>query len=168
VSEHAAREGVKVAIEPVDHWETPAPNQVKEVQQILGGVKNHQVGACVDGAHVVLESDGPEEVAKELHRLGKDHRLHYVHISAPDRGAVHDSWIPWENFLKPILGGYDGPFLIEVFNAIPVFLNSLRLTQRKFTIPGEDPTVPGQPDAYEIAKKAIAEVRRQIALVAGP
>lgn len=122
---------------------------------------------CIDSAHVVLGSDGPDVFTSDVRRVLAARRLHYVHISAPDRGAVHDSWIPWDPFLRPILEGYDGPFLVEVFNAIPVFLNSLRLTRRKFSIPGEDPVVPGRPDAYAIARQAIATVRREISEVAG-
>jgi sugar phosphate isomerase/epimerase len=168
VGEHAADRGVKVAIEPVDHWETPSPNMVREVTRFLDHVVSPEVGVCIDSAHVVLGSDGPEEVTREVQRVSRAKRLHYVHISAPDRGAVNDSWIPWKPFLGPILdGGYDGPFLVEVFNAIPVFLNSLRLTRRKFLIPGEDTEVQGRPDAYDIARGAISQTRRQIAEVAG-
>ncbi|SIO57753.1 Sugar phosphate isomerase/epimerase [Singulisphaera sp. GP187] len=168
LGEHADGQSVKVAIEPVDHWETPSPNMVREVMNFLRHVRSPQVGVCIDSAHVVLGSDGPEVVTGEVRKVSKSRRLHYVHISAPDRGAVHDSWIPWKPFLGPILEGYDGPFLVEVFNAIPVFLNGLRLTRRKFSIPGEDASIPGCPDAYEIARLAILEVRRQIAEVAGP
>ncbi len=167
LGEYAASKGVKVAIEPVDHWETPAPNMVNDVMSFLGGVKSPQVGVCIDSAHVVLGSNGPAVFTNDVRSVLAARRLHYVHISAPDRGAVHDSWIPWNPFLKPVLEGYDGPLLVEVFNAIPVFLNSLRLTRRKFLIPGEDTVVPGRPDAYAIAREAIAAVRREISEVAG-
>jgi sugar phosphate isomerase/epimerase len=167
LGEHAARKSVKVAIEPVDHWETPAPNLVRDVLCFLKGVKSPQVGVCIDSAHVTLGSSGRAAFADEARRVLADRRLHYVHISAPDRGAVHDSWIPWGPFLRPILNGYDGPFLVEVFNAIPVFLNSLRLTRRKFLIPGEDAPSPGRPDAYDVAREAIAEVHRRFKKVLG-
>ena len=90
-----------------------------------------------------------------------------MHISAPDRGAVHDSWIPWKLFLEPILEGYDGPLLVEVFNAIPVFLNSLRLSRRRFLIPDEETLDPARPDAYTVAREAIAAVRRELNQVDG-
>ena len=167
LGEYAASKDVKVAIEPVDHWETPAPNMVQDVMCFLDNVSSTQVGVCIDSAHVVLGSDGPDVFTSDVRRVLAARRLHYVHISAPDRGAVHDSWIPWDPFLRPILEGYDGPFLVEVFNAIPVFLNSLRLTRRKFSIPGEDTVVSGRPDAYAIAREAIAAVRREISEVAG-
>jgi len=83
-----------------------------------------------------------------------------VQVSAPDRGAVRDSWIPWELFLGTILPVYSGPLLIEVFNAIPAFLQALHLTRRKFWIPGEDEPVAGWPDAYTVAGEAIEALEK--------
>lgn len=167
LGDYAAEQGVSLAIEPVDHWETPGPNMVQDVTRFLEGVSSPQVGVCVDSAHVVLGSDGPEEFNSSINRLIKTGRLKYVHISAPDRGAVKNSWIPWKPFLTPLLEGYDGPLLVEVFNAIPVFLNSLRLTRRKFQIPGEDHIDGSRPDAYTIAREAIDTVRQEIDLTIG-
>lgn len=167
LGDYAAEQGVSLAIEPVDHWETPGPNMVQDVTRFLEGVSSPQVGVCVDSAHVVLGSDGPEEFNSSINSLIKTGRLKYVHISAPDRGAVKNSWIPWKPFLTPLLEGYDGPLLVEVFNAIPVFLNSLRLTRRKFQIPGEDHIDGSRPDAYTIAREAIDTVRQEIDLTIG-
>lgn len=162
LAEYAADQDVKLAIEPVDHWEQPAPTLVQEVMDFLENVRSRQIGVCIDSAHVVLGSEGPAAFTRAVRRALDTQRLHYVHISAPDRGAVHDSWIPWKPFLEPILEGYDGPFLVEVFNAIPVFLNPLRLTRRKFWIEGEDNAESDYPDAYEIARQAIAALRREL------
>lgn len=162
LGDYAARQGISLAIEPVDHWETPGPNRVQDVQRFLEGVSSPQVGVCVDSAHVVLGSDGPEEFDRGIRSLVQNNRLNYVHISAPDRGALKDSWIPWRPFLAPIVRNYRGPYLIEVFNAIPVFLNSLRLTRPKFQIPGEDPLDGSLPDAYTVAREAIETVRQEI------
>jgi D-psicose/D-tagatose/L-ribulose 3-epimerase len=161
LGQYAAQQGIKVAIEPVDHWETPSPNMVREVARFVQHIQAKPVGICVDSAHVVLGSDGPVAFTKDIGEAAAAGRLNYVHISAPDRGALADSWIPWSQFLMPIMQGYDGPFLVEVFNAIPVFLNSLRLTRRKFCIPGEDANV-RRPDAYDIAREGIETVRRHI------
>jgi sugar phosphate isomerase/epimerase len=162
LGEYAEEKGVKVAIEPVDHWETPAPNMVSEVMEFLEGVASRQVGVCIDSAHVVLGSDGPAAFERSVQRAAAQGRIHYVHVSAPDRGAVHDSWIPWTRFFEPLRDAYDGPLLVEVFNAIPVLLNGLHLTRRKFWIPGEDAPEPGRPSAYEIAGEAFAAVRREL------
>jgi D-psicose/D-tagatose/L-ribulose 3-epimerase len=160
LGEYAESSNVRLAIEPVDHWETSAPNMVGDVLAFLAGVPSRQVGAVVDSAHVVLGSSGPEAFKKEVIALAESDRLNYVQVSAPDRGAVRDSWIPWETFLGTILPVYSGPLLIEVFNAIPAFLESLHLTRRKFWIPGEDEPVAGWPDAYTVAGEAIQALER--------
>jgi sugar phosphate isomerase/epimerase len=159
---YAKDKRVKLGIEPVDHWETPSPNSVTEVLSFLKGVPCDQVGLCIDSAHVALGSDGVSAFENEVKSGSDARRIHSVHISAPDRGAVHDSWIPWKLFLKPLLNSYDGPFLIEVFNAIPLFQNLLRLTRRKFWIPGEDEKADGVPSAFDIARDAIATVKHEI------
>lgn len=165
---YAEHQGIKVAIEPVDHWETAGPNLVGEVLEILEAVPSRQIGVCIDSAHVALGSDDPARFAAQAARAKADGRLHYVHLSAPDRGALADSWIDWPRFLAPIRGGddqasYDGPYLVEVFNAIPAFLDGLRLTRRKFWIPGEDAPEPGRHSAYDIARDALATARAELA-----
>lgn len=166
LGEYAAEQNVKLAIEPVDHWETPAPNMVGDVLHFLEGVPSRQVGVCVDSAHVVLGSSGPDVFRQEIREIAQAGRLNYAQVSAPDRGAVRDSWIPWDTFLQAILPRYEGPLLIEVFNAIPAFLESLHLTRRKFWIPGEDDPVVGQPDAYTVAGEAIEELEKQLSTFA--
>jgi D-psicose/D-tagatose/L-ribulose 3-epimerase len=162
LGEYAQTRNVKIAIEPVDHWEQPAPNSVDDVLDVLEGVPSRQFGVCVDSAHVVLSGGGPETHDEQIRRAAQDGRLTYVHVSAPDRGAVQDSWIPWEAFFAPILSSYEGPLLIETFNAIPAFLTSLRMTRRKFWVRGEDPDDPGTPDAYTVAREALATMRREL------
>jgi sugar phosphate isomerase/epimerase len=162
VGEHAATRGVTVAVEPVDHWETPAPNMLSDVIDFLDGVPSRQVGAVVDIAHVVLGSSGPEAFKREVRQLGEAGRLGYVQVSPPDRGAVADSWIPWGALLPAVLPRYNGPLLIEIFNAIPAFLTPLHLTRRKFWIPGEDEPVVGVPDAYTVAGEAIEALQKQL------
>jgi D-psicose/D-tagatose/L-ribulose 3-epimerase len=165
LGEYAARQGVKLAIEPVAHWETPGPNLVSDVVRFLDKVASPQVGVCIDSAQVMLGSEGPAATTSAVEHVLAARRLHYVQISPPDRGALDDSWIAWKPFLEPILKGYDGPFLVEVFNAIGVFPNLLRLTRRKFLIPGEDTLDPNRPNAYDVAREAIATLRHEIAQV---
>lgn len=167
VGEYAEERGVKIAIEPVDHWETAAPNLVTDVLSFLEGVSSRQIGVCIDSAHVVLGSDGVAVFEEAARRAGEQERLHYVQVSAPDRGAVHDSWIPWKTFLSAVMPRYQGPILVEIFNAIPAFLNGLRLTRRKFWIPGEDVPNPEYPDAYVVAARAIEAVRKELTEAAG-
>jgi sugar phosphate isomerase/epimerase len=162
LGEYAQSRNVKLAVEPVDHWETPSPNMVADVLDFLDGIASPQVGVTIDSAHVVLGSDGPSAFDDAARRAVTSDRLNYVHISAPDRGTIHASWIPWKTFLDPLLPSYNGPLLLEIFNAIPAFLTGLHLTRRKFWIPGEDEPAPDRPDAYTVAGQAIAELRDQL------
>ncbi|ARF53418.1 sugar phosphate isomerase/epimerase family protein [Streptomyces gilvosporeus] len=162
LSEYAAARGVQLAIEPVKSWETPPPNMVSEVLDFLDGLQNTQGGVTIDTAQVVMESQGPSVFKGNIARAVRKDRLSYVHISAPDRGAVKDSWIPWDIILNEIEPVYRGPYLIEVFNAIPPFDNSMRMARRRFWRPGEDDPVPGVDSAYDVARAALAELREHI------
>lgn len=158
---YAQSKKVKLAIEPITHWETPGPNKLSQLMEFLDGVESQQVGVVIDSAHETLDGDGPDIFKTQVENLARSGRLHYIQISPPDRGAVHTSWLPWQGFLEPILKVYHGPIAIEIFNAIPSFINSLRLTRRKFWIPGEDPEN-SYPSAYEIANKAIEATCREL------
>jgi hypothetical protein len=50
-----------------------------------------------------------------------------------------------------------------VFNAIPAFVNSFRLTRPMFWVPGQDEPVAGVPDAYTVAGEAIERLHAKLA-----
>ncbi len=158
---YAQEKQVKLAIEPITHWETPGPNKLSQLIEFLDGVDCTQVGVVIDSAHETLDGDGPDIFKTQVAQLAQQGRLHYIQVSPPDRGALHTSWLPWQAFLEPILQVYHGPIAVEIFNAIPAFLDSLRLTRRKFWIPGED-TPNAYPSAYDTAKAAIEVTQQEI------
>lgn len=158
---YAETKNVKLAIEPITHWETPGPNKLSQLIQFLEGVESKQVGVVIDSAHETLDGDGPEIFSEQVKRLAEEQRLHYIQVSPPDRGALHTSWLPWQDFLKPVLEVYNGPVAVEIFNAIPAFVDSLRLSRRKFWIPGQD-NPSSYPSAYTIANDAIQATKKEI------
>ncbi|MGW2486233.1 sugar phosphate isomerase/epimerase family protein [Streptomyces sp. NPDC001606] len=160
--EYATAQEVKLAVEPVKSWETPPPNMVSEALDFLEGLEHPQGGVTIDTAQLVMESQGPSVLKDNVRRAVEQKRLYYVHISAPDRGAVKDSWIPWDTVLNEIEPVYQGPYLIEVFNAIPPFDRSMRMARRRFWRPGEDDAVPGRDSAYDVAEAALEELRSRI------
>ncbi|NEP00360.1 MAG: sugar phosphate isomerase/epimerase [Symploca sp. SIO2E9] len=164
LGEYAECKNVKLAIEPITHWETPGLNKLSQLIEFLKGVSNKHVGVVIDSAHETLDGDGPEIFKTQVTELVTDQRLHYIQVSPPDRGALHTSWLPWQPFLQTILkdNSYQEPIAVEIFNAIPAFLNSLRLTRRKFWIPGEDPESCQYPNAYTIAEEAFKATKREI------
>lgn len=167
LAEYASTKGVKLAIEPVKSWETPGPNAVSDVMDFLDGVESTQCGVMIDTAQVVMESQSRSSFRDSLARAAQQDRLHSVHISAPDRGAVHDSWLAWDAVLGEIDPVYSGPYLIEVFNAIPPFDASMRMARRRFWRPGEDDPGADSESAYEVARLALKEVQEQLARLRG-
>jgi sugar phosphate isomerase/epimerase len=162
LGEYAEMKNVKLAIEPITHWETPGPNKLSQLIEFLDGIHSRNVGVVIDSAHETLDGEGPEIFKAQVEHLAYTERLHYIQLSPPDRGALHTSWLPWQSFLEPILNvHYRGPIAIEIFNAIPVFANLLRLTRRKFWIPGED-DANEYPSAYDIADKAIIAAQQEL------
>jgi sugar phosphate isomerase/epimerase len=162
LGEFAESMRVKVALEPITHWETPGPNTLSQMINFLENVESPFIGVVIDSAHEVLDGDGPEVFKQQVAKLHEMGRLHYVQLSAPDRGAIATSWVPWTSFLETILPVYDGPLAIETFNAIPQFASGLRLSRRKYWIPGKDEPVPHQPSAYAVARDSIALVKQKV------
>jgi len=163
LAQYSAEKRVKLAIEPVKNWETPGPTMVSEALDFLESADIPVGGVTIDTAQVVMESQGPAIFRKNVARAVQQSRLNYVHISAPDRGAVRDSWIPWEIMLDEIEPVYSGPYLVEVFNAIPPFESSMRMTRRRFWRPGEDAPEAGVDSAYDVARAALKTLEEKIA-----
>lgn len=159
---HAQSRGVNIAIEPISHWETPGPNTLAQVMDFLQLVPARSVGVVIDSAHETLDGAGPEIFASQVKQLADAGRLHYVQASSPDRGDLSRSWVPWQALFAPLLANYSGPVAIEIFNAIPVFAAGLRLSRRKYWIPGLDASGP-QPSAYEVALASLAKLQEQFA-----
>ncbi|MGD1715536.1 sugar phosphate isomerase/epimerase family protein [Dapis sp. BLCC M172] len=167
LGKYAEEKNVKLAIEPITHWETPGPNKLSQLIEFLQGVESKQVGVVIDSSHETLDGDGPEIFSEQVKHLADEKRLHHIQISSPDRGPIHTSWLPWQDFLTPVLEVYNGPIAIEIFNATPPFVDLLRLSRRKFCIPGQDN--PNEyPSAYDIAKKAIEATKKEITKVLAP
>lgn len=162
LADYAATKKVQLAIEPIKSWESPPPNMVSEALDFLDDAEIAQCGVTIDTAQAVMESQGPAIFKSNVARAAQRNQLLYVHISAPDRGAVRDSWIPWDVMLGEIEPVYRGPYLVEVFNAIPPFDSSMRMARRRFWRPGEDDAVPGRPSAYDVAREALETLREKI------
>lgn len=160
LGEYAQQKGVKLAIEPITHWETAGPNTLQQLLQFLEGVPCKHVGAVIDSAHETLDGAGPCVFTEQVALLAGQGRLHYAQASPPDRGGLATSWLPWQSLFPPILEHHQGPIAIEIFNAIPAFIDSLRLTRRKYWIPGLDQ--PNQfPSAYDVAKSSLQKLHSE-------
>jgi glyoxylase-like metal-dependent hydrolase (beta-lactamase superfamily II)/sugar phosphate isomerase/epimerase len=163
LSKYANEKGVKLAIEPVKSWETPGPNQVSDALDFIDAARlSWPCGVTMDTAQVVMESVGPSVFNNNVDRAAAIGGLYYIHISPPDRGAVKDSWIPWNILLPKLLPVFTGPYLVEVFNAIPPFDSSMRMSRPRFWRPGEDEPTTAK-SAYMVAEEGLKELKDQLA-----
>ena len=161
LADEAVRHDVRLAIEPITHWETAAPNTLEQLLAFLERVASPQLGVVIDSAHEVLDGAGPEVFAQQVAALAAARRLHYVQLSAPDRGRLDRCWLPWAPFLEAVLPHYDGPLAIEMFNALPPFQPLLRLSRPKYWIEGVD--APGDaPSALAMAEVSLQRARREV------
>lgn len=162
LGQYAASKKVNIAIEPITHWETPGPNRLAQTLAFLRQVPSTAIGVVIDSAHEMMDGDGPKVFATQVKELAAAGRLHYAQASPPDRGDLSNSWLPWQALFAPVLASYRGPIAIEIFNAIPLFAAGLRLSRRKYWIPGSD--LPNQyPGAYDVARASLARLREEFA-----
>jgi len=165
LARRAAAVDVRLAIEPITHWETAAPNTLEQLLAFLDLVPDPQLGVVIDSAHEVLDGAGPEVFAQQVAALAATQRLHYVQLSAPDRGRLDRCWLPWAPFLEAVLPHYDGPLAIEIFNALPEFQPLFHLTRPLY--PLEPASAGAVPDALEVARLALQVSRREVQTALG-
>jgi D-psicose/D-tagatose/L-ribulose 3-epimerase len=113
VAELAAERGVKLAIEPLNRYETSLVNTVEQGVDLLDAVDHQACGLLLDTFHMNIEEKDPQAAI----RAAGD-RIVHVHTSASDRGAPGADHIDWPGTLAAIAdAGYAGPLVIESFTA---------------------------------------------------
>ncbi|GMV98961.1 MAG: hypothetical protein AMXMBFR84_01010 [Candidatus Hydrogenedentota bacterium] len=111
VGEHAKGTGVKVAVEPLNRFETYFLNTQSDTAKIVDAVGLDSIGQMFDTFHANIEE---KDVAKCIADGGK--RIVHVHISANDRatpGEDHIDYVSPMKALKTI--GYNGWLTLEAF-----------------------------------------------------
>ncbi|MGP3971738.1 sugar phosphate isomerase/epimerase family protein [Streptomyces sp. 6N223] len=113
VVEHARAAGVRIAVEPLNRYETSVLNTVGQTLQALDGLPAETVGVALDTYHQNIEERGLDIAAHQA--AG---RIAHVQVCANDRGTPGRDSLDWWGFLRELLaGGYDGPLCIESFTA---------------------------------------------------
>ena len=111
VVEYAASTGRRLAVEPLNRYETSTFNTVDQLLPALEPFDVRTVGIVFDSYHANIEEKRPWEA---LRRCGD--RLLYVQASASDRGAPGRDHIDWAGMSAALSGlGYNGEVTIESF-----------------------------------------------------
>ncbi len=139
LGEYAKGRKVKLAIEGLTHWELFGLNTATQVLEFVELVDHENVGVHIDMSHETLDGDGPDAFRRVVARAMGIDRLFHFHISAPDRGDVTRSWLPWDEMLGTLKAhGWNKPLVIETFNAVEPFASGCRLTRAAYEDPVEE------------------------------
>jgi D-psicose/D-tagatose/L-ribulose 3-epimerase len=110
---HAAAAGVRVAVEPLNRYETSLLNTVDQTLAALDGLPDNGCGIALDIYHMNIEET---DIAAAVRRAGG--RIAHVQVCANDRGAPGADHLDWPGFLTALDdAGYRGPLVIESFTA---------------------------------------------------
>lgn len=115
VADYAAARGVRLAVEPLNRYETSVCNTVEQGLELLDGLPAEAVGLTLDTYHLNIEERSP---AAAVRAAGAAGRLAHVQVCANDRGAPgadHMDWGALHDALED--AGYGGPLCIESFTA---------------------------------------------------
>ena len=108
VHAHATREGVRVALEPLNRFETNFLNRHDQALTLAEAIAP-DVGVCLDVYHMNMED---ADMFKALQNAGS--RLYDVHVADNNRMACGMGALNWERLLSTLKGmGYDGSLTVE-------------------------------------------------------
>jgi D-psicose/D-tagatose/L-ribulose 3-epimerase len=115
VATHAAACGVRLAVEPLNRYETSVVNTVDQGLAMLDDLPADTVGLALDTYHLNIEEQDP---AAAVRRAGAADRLAHVQVCANDRGAPGADHMDWPALRDALAAaGYAGPLCIESFTA---------------------------------------------------
>ncbi|MEJ3405556.1 sugar phosphate isomerase/epimerase family protein [Rathayibacter sp. YIM 133350] len=107
----AERAGVRIAIEPLNRYETSLLNTVEQALDALEPLLGPALGLALDSYHLNIE----ERRIGDAIRLAGPHIAH-VQVCGNDRGPVGDDHIDWTEVLDALDdAGYDGVLGLESF-----------------------------------------------------
>lgn len=113
VAERAGERGVRLAVEPLNRFETNLVNTAAQVIAIVDRVDHPACGVLLDTFHMNIEEKRPEEAIRAV-----GPRLAHFHGCGVDRGtpgADHADWGAIAGALREV--GYGGPVVIESFTS---------------------------------------------------
>jgi len=103
--------GIRLAIEPLNRYETSLVNTVEQALEALGPLLGPGLGLALDSYHLNIEE---KSIGDAIRAVGG--HLAYVQVCGNDRGAVGDDHLDWPAFLDALDDvGYAGALGLESF-----------------------------------------------------
>ena len=108
---YAGERGVRLAVEPLNRFETDLVNTAEQVLELVGMVGADNVGVLLDTFHMNID----EKSLGDAIRLVGD-RLLQVHTCENDRGTPGTGHVPWSEVFEALAEiDFAGPLVIESF-----------------------------------------------------
>ena len=110
----AAAEGVTLALEPLNRFETFMLNTVQDGVRLMNAVDQPSVGLLLDTFHMHIEEKSTPDA---IRRAGM--HIKHFHCSENDRGAVGSGQVDWTGTFQALADvQYSGWLVVESFNAV--------------------------------------------------
>ncbi len=111
VAKHAEQQGVTLALEPLNRFETDFINTVDQALDMVDAVNSPALKIHLDTFHMNIEE---KDLAKAIRKAGK--RLAHLHACGSDRGTPGGDHTNWPEIVKALKAiKYDGDVVIESF-----------------------------------------------------
>jgi D-psicose/D-tagatose/L-ribulose 3-epimerase len=111
VAELAGEHGVRLAVEPLNRYETSLINTVEQGLELVEQVGSDACGLLLDTYHMNIEERNPSGAARQAGA-----RIAHVHGCGTDRGAPGSDDFGWPAFFAALdESGYEGAIVIESF-----------------------------------------------------
>lgn len=111
VAAHADEAGVRLAIEPLNRFETDLVNTVQQGLALCADIGANNVGLMLDTFHMNIE----EKSLPEAVRLAGS-KVFNVQASENDRGTPGTGHVDWSGVIAALRDiGYDGGIVVESF-----------------------------------------------------
>ena len=153
VAQYAQDRGIKLALEPLHRHEMHGLNTMTEAAAFIKQVNHPNFGVCLDPSHEVIDGAGPQVYAALVRDLYDRGTFIYAQVSAPSRGDVKDSWIPWEPYFRLLKDIRLSSVTVEIMQAMPPFTGRNGCGIRLSRLPFEDP--------FRVVGDAIRTTREQ-------
>jgi D-psicose/D-tagatose/L-ribulose 3-epimerase len=110
-AEHAGERGVRLAVEPLNRYETDLVNTVEQGLELCAEVGSDAIGLLLDTYHLNIEEKSPGDAI----RLAGE-RLFHIHACENDRGTPGTGHVDWRDVFAALAEArYRGQIVIESF-----------------------------------------------------
>lgn len=151
VGQMAGDQGVILALEPLNRFETFFINTIVDGVRLAEAVDNPSFGLLLDTFHMHIE----EKSSLEAIRLAVPHLKHF-HCSENDRGTVGSGQVQWREIFAALRGiNYEGWLVVESFGAA---MPELARATCMWRPPAATPTI--------LANDSLSFMQQQLAVMA--